>query len=75
MPEAIEVKFRIDPSGFHDMEELQHEMGTKNLATALYSAVQMLKQLYDYQRSGYSLALIKNGSTESFKLPEKKAAA
>jgi hypothetical protein len=69
-PKTIEVTFRIDPEGYREMERLRELLGTKNLATALYSAVSMLEKLYDYQKDGYQVALVKNGTTLKMDLPK-----
>lgn len=66
---TVQVTFRIDPEGYREMERLRELLGTKNLATALYSAVSMLGRLYDYQRDGYQVALVKNGTTLKIDLP------
>jgi hypothetical protein len=67
--ETVQVTFRIDPEGYREMERLRELLGTKNLATALYSAVSMLEKLYDYQKDGYQIALVKNGTTLKIDLP------
>jgi len=69
--ETIEVTFRIDPEGYSELDQFRKLLGTKNLATALYSAVSMLRKLYDYQKQGYQVVLVKNGTKLKIDLPNK----
>ena len=69
--ETIQVTFRIDPEGYSEMEEFRRLVGTKNLATALYSAVSMMNRLYEYQKQGYQVAIVKNRTTLKIDLPSK----
>ncbi len=71
MAEPIEIRFRIDADSFRKMEQLNKTLGTPNIATAIYSAVQILSRLYDYENQGYRVAVVdKSGRTHPLPLPK-----
>jgi hypothetical protein len=68
-PEKTKYELRVDPKRLAEAEKLQKRLSTLNVATALFTAVAMLNQLYDYQDQGYELAVHKDGKTIPFRLP------
>jgi hypothetical protein len=70
--EPIEVKFLIDREGLEEMEKLRRTLSSRNLGTALYNAVAILNQLYDYQAQGYELVLKKADLSRTITLPTGK---
>jgi len=76
MAEPIEIKFNIDPESYSKMEELNKRLGTPNVATAIFSAVQILNRLLDYEKQGFQLAVVdKSGRTQPLPFPPKVAQA
>jgi len=76
MAEPIEIKFNIDPELFSKMEELNKRLGTPNVATAIYSAVQILNRLLDYEKQGFKIAVIdQSGRVQPLPFPPKVAHA
>jgi hypothetical protein len=67
--EKKEYKLRAEPQRITEVEKLQKRLGTRTLATALFTAVNMLNQLYDYQEDGYTLTLHKGNEAITFRLP------
>ena len=75
MAEPITIRITTDDAGLQEMKDLQEKLGTKTLATALLSAVRMMRQLYDYENDGYKLEAERSGEVKKFKLPSRRAAA
>jgi hypothetical protein len=69
-PSEIEVKLQVDRIALKDMNQLKDLLHSPNLTTALYNAVTILNDLYQFQKDGYELRLVKNGDTRLFRLPE-----
>lgn len=66
----IEVKLLVDPPALQDMNHLKDLLHSPNLTTALYNAVTILNSLYQFQKDGYELRLIRNGDSRRFLLPK-----
>lgn len=66
----VEVKLQMDQAALKDMNHLKDLLHSPNLTTALYNAVAILNNLYQFQKQGYELRLVKNGDSRRFRLPE-----
>jgi hypothetical protein len=55
----VELSLTIDADALEELEEVKAKLGSDNLTTAIYNAVAIVKQLYDYQRRGYQIVLRK----------------
>ena len=76
MAEPIEVKFQIDPESYKKLLELNKRLGTPNIATAIYGAVQILSRLMDYEDQGYKVAAVdKEGRAQPLPMPKPVAYA
>lgn len=66
-----DVTIHVDKAAIEDMERLKVYLHSPNLTTAVYNAVYLINQLYEYQNLGYELRLVKNGDVHHFRLPTK----
>lgn len=58
---SVKLSFTVDAAVLKDIEDLKEKLGSRNLATVVYTAVLIVRQLYEYQRSGYEVAVRKPG--------------
>jgi hypothetical protein len=65
---TYEVKIEVDEDELREFERLKETLGSPNLATALYNAVQLIKDLYELQGDG-ELRAVKDSGTFRFRLP------
>lgn len=71
----VTIIFKIDPESFQEMERLHKRLGTPNLATTLFSAVQMVSRLYEYKDRKWRLAATSDdGRSVPIDMPEPVAA-
>lgn len=64
-----EVRFTIDEDGLRQIDEAQRRLGSPNLGTALYNAVTLMLELYEYTDQGYELRRVKGDNVRRLRLP------
>ena len=70
--EAHEKKsytLQTEPKRVEALQRLHDRMGAENLADALFKAVDMLNELYDYQEDNYALFVQKGDKKIPLHLP------
>lgn len=55
------IELSLDAAALKDIEDLKKKLGSDNLSTTVYSAVAIVKQLYEYQGRGYEIVVRKGG--------------
>jgi hypothetical protein len=64
-----EVRFEIDEDGLEQIRDLQRRLNARNLGTAIYGAVRLVRDLYRYADKGYELRVVKGDDIRRLRLP------